>query len=332
MPTGISIILHLKISRPTLLRRGLHVQSRSYWAPANIGPYSQAISTASSQDGPWTVHIAGQIPLVPSTMQQNPSPLPSSSPQQTFALDTVLSLQHLFRIASEMQTYWFTSAVAYLPASSSSTLPSSTRAIIAGRAWSLAHTPPPSSSESDDEDDGDAPDLWEAKHNHKHHQNQTPLSASSKTRHHHHTVPNYSLLSPTTLSNPAPPFFAVEVESLPRDSAIEWHAHIGLTPSSSSISLHPLLHLATSSGEGWRLHECRNAAGRMYSVMMVIWAGAPKREGLDVVREKKEVWGCYVDVSTFGLGFAVGMGGMVPCRSIWDGEGRRLAAVLLFDN
>jgi diphthine-ammonia ligase len=25
-------------------RTGLHVQSRSYWAPANIGPYSQSIS------------------------------------------------------------------------------------------------------------------------------------------------------------------------------------------------------------------------------------------------------------------------------------------------
>ena len=25
-------------------RTGLHVQSRSFWAPANIGPYSQAIS------------------------------------------------------------------------------------------------------------------------------------------------------------------------------------------------------------------------------------------------------------------------------------------------
>lgn len=24
-------------------RRGLHVQSLSYWAPANIGPYSQAV-------------------------------------------------------------------------------------------------------------------------------------------------------------------------------------------------------------------------------------------------------------------------------------------------
>jgi diphthine-ammonia ligase len=28
----------------SLPRTGLHVQSRSYWAPANIGPYSQSIS------------------------------------------------------------------------------------------------------------------------------------------------------------------------------------------------------------------------------------------------------------------------------------------------
>lgn len=42
-------------------RKGLHVQSRSYWAPANIGPYSQAIS--SDADG--LVYLAGQIPLIP---------------------------------------------------------------------------------------------------------------------------------------------------------------------------------------------------------------------------------------------------------------------------
>lgn len=29
-------------------RTGLHVQSRSFWAPANIGPYSQSISVCLS--------------------------------------------------------------------------------------------------------------------------------------------------------------------------------------------------------------------------------------------------------------------------------------------
>ena len=28
------------------LRRNLHVQSVSFWAPANIGPYSQAVSVS----------------------------------------------------------------------------------------------------------------------------------------------------------------------------------------------------------------------------------------------------------------------------------------------
>ena len=65
-------------------RKALHVQSRSYWAPANIGPYSQAVSAPLSKtrlageaiDGDVNddnieqiiVHMAGQIPLVPSTM------------------------------------------------------------------------------------------------------------------------------------------------------------------------------------------------------------------------------------------------------------------------
>jgi diphthine-ammonia ligase len=50
----------------------LHVQSISYWAPANIGPYSQAIVTRQTQRDKLSlskVYIAGQIALVPETMQ-----------------------------------------------------------------------------------------------------------------------------------------------------------------------------------------------------------------------------------------------------------------------
>lgn len=42
---------------------GLHVQSISYWAPANIGPYSQA----KEVDG--LLHLAGQIGLLPESME-----------------------------------------------------------------------------------------------------------------------------------------------------------------------------------------------------------------------------------------------------------------------
>ncbi|XP_061824159.2 diphthine--ammonia ligase isoform X1 [Nerophis lumbriciformis] len=44
-------------------REALHVQSLSHWAPANIGPYSQALRV----DG--DVFCAGQIALIPCTMQ-----------------------------------------------------------------------------------------------------------------------------------------------------------------------------------------------------------------------------------------------------------------------
>ncbi|XP_070698857.1 diphthine--ammonia ligase [Pempheris klunzingeri] len=44
-------------------REALHVQSLSHWAPANIGPYSQALRVDQS------VFCAGQISLVPCTMQ-----------------------------------------------------------------------------------------------------------------------------------------------------------------------------------------------------------------------------------------------------------------------
>ncbi|XP_064784046.1 diphthine--ammonia ligase isoform X2 [Oncorhynchus masou masou] len=44
-------------------REALHVQSLSHWAPANIGPYSQALRVDEA------VYCAGQIALVPCTMQ-----------------------------------------------------------------------------------------------------------------------------------------------------------------------------------------------------------------------------------------------------------------------
>ncbi|XP_018519204.1 diphthine--ammonia ligase isoform X1 [Lates calcarifer] len=44
-------------------KEALHVQSLSHWAPANIGPYSQALRVDES------VFCAGQIALVPCTMQ-----------------------------------------------------------------------------------------------------------------------------------------------------------------------------------------------------------------------------------------------------------------------
>ncbi|KAF9913023.1 hypothetical protein EC991_005891 [Linnemannia zychae] len=67
-------------------RRTLHVQGMSYWAPANIGPYSQATEQA------YHSFIAGQIGMIPSTLDL---PMPAS-----LAKETAWSLRNLSQIAT----------------------------------------------------------------------------------------------------------------------------------------------------------------------------------------------------------------------------------------
>ncbi|RXK37738.1 hypothetical protein M231_04987 [Tremella mesenterica] len=69
-------------------RQALHVQSLSYWAPANIGPYSQAVIVNSR------VHLAGQIPLLPASLT---IPIHQSS-HSPYALQSVLALRHVRRV------------------------------------------------------------------------------------------------------------------------------------------------------------------------------------------------------------------------------------------
>ncbi|POY72917.1 hypothetical protein BMF94_4078 [Rhodotorula taiwanensis] len=78
-------------------RKALHVQSMSYWAPANIGPYSQSVNTGGR------IYIAGQIPLIPAALSLPPSPSSNSSshdPTARFSYHAALALQHLTRIVA----------------------------------------------------------------------------------------------------------------------------------------------------------------------------------------------------------------------------------------
>ncbi|KAI9485802.1 MAG: ATP binding domain 4-like protein [Benjaminiella poitrasii] len=67
-------------------RDTMHVQGISYWAPANIGPYSQSVVTQGH------AFIAGQIGLVPNKLDL-PSP-------KSFAEEAALSLRNLENIVS----------------------------------------------------------------------------------------------------------------------------------------------------------------------------------------------------------------------------------------
>ncbi|KAJ4417633.1 hypothetical protein N0V85_001767 [Neurospora sp. IMI 360204] len=186
---AIYLTVHTGFTNKTDQRRqGLHVQSHSYWAPANIGPYSQAISiplaslspsSSSSQsnstgnDGPRLVTIAGQIPLVPATMALPPVESEQQQ-QQRQALNTqlTLSLQHLWRIGLEVGVQWWTSAVAYFPAADStdadtdgdvgrsfSIMPMSEKARLAYKTWQAAHRWSSSSGSGFDGDGDDDSDV-----------------------------------------------------------------------------------------------------------------------------------------------------------------------------
>ncbi|KAI0045321.1 hypothetical protein FA95DRAFT_1680564, partial [Auriscalpium vulgare] len=70
-------------------RQALHVQSLSYWAPANIGPYSQAINVGES------VFISGQIGLIPSSMVL-PAP-------RSLGIETALAAHHADRVVAALR-------------------------------------------------------------------------------------------------------------------------------------------------------------------------------------------------------------------------------------
>ncbi|KAI0089326.1 hypothetical protein BDY19DRAFT_1041644 [Irpex rosettiformis] len=72
-------------------RQALHVQGLSYWAPANIGPYSQAVIVHDQR-----VFISGQIGLLPHTLTL-PTP-------QSLALETALACQHVDRVIRALKS------------------------------------------------------------------------------------------------------------------------------------------------------------------------------------------------------------------------------------
>ncbi|KAJ7068402.1 hypothetical protein C8F01DRAFT_1118081 [Mycena amicta] len=85
LPAPHRVMLECTAHSKSSERHALHVQSLSYWAPANIGPYSQAVLTDDR------VFISGQIGLIPSNLSL-PSP-------QSLALETALAGQHARRVA-----------------------------------------------------------------------------------------------------------------------------------------------------------------------------------------------------------------------------------------
>ncbi|AGO13708.1 AaceriAGL164Wp [[Ashbya] aceris (nom. inval.)] len=112
---GVGLQLSVVIQRDTqvescgnlLLNKGkggLHVQSRSYWCPCNIGPYSQA--SWDSADRNKVAYISGQIALLPSTMEMcdTLNGTPGDVYQQGLS-QAILALRHFHTLKKSIETH-----------------------------------------------------------------------------------------------------------------------------------------------------------------------------------------------------------------------------------
>ena len=208
-------------------RKGLHVQSRSYWAPANIGPYSQAITVpTSSRDGTECelVYVAGQIPLNPASMELY-SPFGPDSPE-TFKHQAVLALQHLYRIGAAVGVRRWASVVAFITSPSADAAES--RANVARRVWQEVHSKQEEEGDDVEDNDDEAFDVWDQQRGGGRGAWQSHATEELEQDSDEHGVP---------------PIHVVEVDSLPRGASVEWVAYGSTSSRTETIVIPHLAHL-----------------------------------------------------------------------------------------
>ncbi|CRK35157.1 Diphthine--ammonia ligase like protein [Verticillium longisporum] len=347
LPDDCNIVIHLSVQPSLGLRdrKGLHVQSRSYWAPANIGPYSQAIDVPlvgpapSSPDLTTTrsIFIAGQIPLWPALMA-----IPAEA---EISAQITMSLQHLWRIAADQHVQLWSSAVAYFPRTHDMG-GMRTKASLAAEAWQAAHF------YATDGEEETGPDPWDRKYNPEF------MTFGDATGDSVSTLPDSDVIKVSLEDDDdnkpfIPPFFAAEVEELPRQSGVEWHAHLGLAGVPSSSVEHASHMEEPCEGRPFtsRTSHLVVAGVLVRSTVSIESRDDIKISPVDILREAKRAYSTslsgraarepyliYIDTSKCGV--AVSASGaskegatasaIVPCHSLWSSAGEKLAAVVLF--
>jgi diphthine-ammonia ligase len=312
LPQGVDVMLSIIAANKQAKRNGLHVQSRSYWAPANIGPYSQAISIPLLSDddepsGTEIVHIAGQIPLVPMSMELYN--------EHGFKGQTLLALQHLTRIGRTMKVGRWVAGVAFISACDANE--AYTRVQTAQAAWSAIHTanrvPEEDIDRNSDTEQARAVDPWDMRNLHG------ALAFDDSTF--RSPIPNPDILAPDTAITP--PCFVVQVSQLPRDAPIEWSA-LGLaSPTSGSISSPPV----SGYPKTYRT-EIKNTAVRFEAVEVTEKWNAELPMWSTESWEHATLYAAPGFPSTAGGGSLMGVS-VVPCDAVWGHGGEKVRGVLV---
>lgn len=241
MPDGVNVMISTVVDLGAIVARdGLHVQSRSYWAPANIGPYSQAISVPSNnEDGSYVVYVAGQIPLVPASMEvletedgNTPTASETNIELVLFSKRACLALQHLWRVGKAMSVSWWTGGIAFITGEADARM----KAIVAWEIWRGVHQ---KQLWEKDEVEDESLDLWDKKYG--------GLGSLMAYEAEVKSLPDIARLA-ISPSGEVPGFFAVQVNELPRGCNIEWQG-IGITNPQSDIISYAKIPLTSSDAD-----------------------------------------------------------------------------------
>jgi len=242
LPAGCHVTLSLRFSHDLSQQPfGLHVQSRSYWAPANIGPYSQArieplrprIESASQSA---LVHFAGQIPLVPARMDLlRESDLEELgfdiSDTSKMRMNAALAAQHLWRVGQATDVKAFTGGLAFVSKEQEPEQMWKEALLV----WRRIHAISYEDSNSG-EDDGECgvEDGYEFKNGRW---RQVQAAQKEDTR---PALPNWNCLAPVPMFTTSKlrllhlPLYVVEVAELPKSAMVEWWS-IGINSTKYSI-------------------------------------------------------------------------------------------------
>lgn len=304
LPEGVRVMVSIVVDLgPQDQRRGLHVQSRSYWGPANIGPYSQAMSVPIPLNSGQLVYVAGQIPLESASME-----LASRSPEtvqtwfENFSLRAVLSLQHMWRIGVAMNVDWWLGAVAFLTGDCIDT-----KARVAWSVWKKLHTRP-----EEMEEDEPVLDAWDIKYGRR--GDELPSKPAESN------LPNFSVVL-SDMTHPIPPFFAVHVEQLPRGSDIEWQG-MGcqreiMTVAAGEMDAGRRIDTILDSLIYTGIEIGTDQSGSLLDHLQTI---------IDAYCRHSKPTSHAVIYTTCALPGGFWPGLIVPCKAIWGQEGRRLTA------
>lgn len=277
-------------------REGLHVQSRSYWAPANIGPYSQAISVPLQiqEADPRLVYVAGQIPLIPASMakldgEENNSML-------LFARQTCLALQHLWRIGTVMNVSWWTNAVAFVAGEADI----EAKALLAWQAWRDIHERRFWIEEASEDEDENF-DVWDRSHG--------GFGSLAKIELKSPSLPNFARAHSRS-ENSIPPFLAVRVLQLPRGCDIEWQS-VGIAYQNDETATiqNVVAQVDIESHQCiWsQVNEILNSKGKLSGLDATVYTVRP-----DLVSD--------LDVQ------------LIPCKAVWGRAGLKLVASIIIRN